>query len=64
MTQLVNYLHQVRHHLHRFPELSGQEVATTAYLREQLANHDITVLDLPLATGLVAEIRGDRPTRY
>jgi amidohydrolase len=61
MTQLVNYLHQVRHHLHRFPELSGQEVATTAYLREQLANHDITVLDLPLATGLVAEIRGDRP---
>lgn len=61
MAQLVNYLQQVRHHLHQFPELSDQEVATTAYLREQLAEHDITVLDLPLATGLVAEIRGDRP---
>ncbi|WP_380178516.1 amidohydrolase [Kalamiella sp. sgz302252] len=61
MTQLVNYLQEVRHYLHRFPELSGQEYATTAYLREQLASHDIAVLDLPLQTGLVAEVRGEQP---
>jgi len=61
MTQFARYLNEVRHHLHQFPELSGQEFATTAYLRAQLARHDITVLALPLLTGLVAEIRGSQP---
>lgn len=57
----ADYLLAVRHHLHRFPELSNQEFATTAYLREQLADHAIHVMDLPLATGLVAEVRGEQP---
>jgi len=59
--QLTAYLREVRHHLHRFPELSNQEFATTAYLREQLAREDIAILDLQLATGLVAEITGGKP---
>lgn len=61
MTQLADYLQEIRHSLHRFPELSNQEFATTACLREQLSGHGIDVLDLPLATGLVAEVRGKLP---
>ncbi|MFZ4213953.1 amidohydrolase, partial [Pantoea endophytica] len=45
-----------RHELHRFPELSNQEFETTARIRQQLEQHQIRVLDLPLKTGLVAEI--------
>jgi len=45
-----------RHELHRFPELSNQEFETTARIRRQLEQHDIRVLDLPLKTGLVAEV--------
>lgn len=46
----------LRHELHRFPELSNQEFETTARLRQQLEQHQIRILDLPLKTGLVAEI--------
>lgn len=45
-----------RHELHRFPELSNQEFETTARLRARLGSHHIRILDLPLKTGLVAEI--------
>ncbi|KNC05843.1 hydrolase [Pantoea sp. RIT-PI-b] len=45
-----------RHELHRFPELSNEEFETTARIRQQLEQHHIRVLDLPLKTGLVAEI--------
>ena len=45
-----------RHELHRFPELSHQEFETTARLRARLGSHQIRILDLPLKTGLVAEI--------
>lgn len=45
-----------RHELHRFPELSNQEFETTARIRQQLEQHHIRVLDLPLKTGLVAEV--------
>ena len=45
-----------RHELHRFPELSNQEFETTARLRARLESYQIRVLDLPLKTGLVAEV--------
>ncbi|WP_017346691.1 amidohydrolase [Pantoea sp. A4] len=45
-----------RHELHRHPELSNQEFETTARIRQQLENYHIRVLDLPLKTGLVAEV--------
>ena len=45
-----------RHELHRFPELSNQEFETTARIRQQLEKHHIRILDLPLKTGLVAEV--------
>lgn len=46
----------LRHELHRFPELSNQEFETTARLRKQLEQHQIRIVNLPLKTGLVAEI--------
>ncbi|WP_337010290.1 M20/M25/M40 family metallo-hydrolase [Pantoea sp. AS142] len=45
-----------RHELHQFPELSNQEFETTARLRGQREQQQIRILDLPLKTGLVAEI--------
>lgn len=54
--ELTTRLIAFRHQLHRFPELSNQEFETTARLREQLESNHIRILDLPLATGLVAEV--------
>ncbi|MFT4272505.1 MAG: amidohydrolase [Pantoea sp.] len=55
-TALGDYLVAFRQELHRFPELSNQEFETTARLRQQLEHHQIRILDLPLKTGLVAEV--------
>lgn len=45
-----------RRELHQNPELSGQEVETTARLRKWLTAAGIAPLDYDLQTGLVAEI--------
>src|SRR5690606_15580206 len=50
--QLIDW----RRELHRHPELSGQEVETTARLRQWLSGAGITVLPYDLQTGIVAEI--------
>ncbi|MBU4683451.1 amidohydrolase [Cedecea davisae] len=50
-----------RRELHQFPELSLQEVATTARIRDWLQSADIRLLPYELKTGVVAEIgRGER----
>lgn len=47
---------------HRHPELSYQEFATTAHLRQILEAAGISILDTPrLTTGLVAVINGTAP---
>ncbi|WEV73465.1 amidohydrolase [Bifidobacterium sp. ESL0798] len=51
----------VRHHLHQYPELGFKEYETTKFLRDQLTSHGIEVLETPLETGLVAEIKGEKP---
>ena len=51
-SQLIEW----RRELHTWPELSGQEFATTARLRGWLAAAGIRILDYPLETGVVAEI--------
>ncbi len=59
---LAAQLQAFRHELHRHPELSNQEFETTARLRAALEEHQIRILDLPLPTGLVAEVgHGDGP---
>ncbi|WP_298841159.1 amidohydrolase [Clostridium sp.] len=63
-TNIVNDLEKklidIRHNFHKNPELSNEEFETTKTLRKLLNEAQIRVLNLPLETGLVAEITGDR----
>lgn len=45
-----------RRELHRYPELSGEEVETTARIRRWLDNAGIAVLPYDIPTGVIAEI--------
>lgn len=56
LTPLNEQLIAFRQELHRFPELSNQEFATTARIRQQLEAQNIRILPLALTTGLVAEV--------
>ncbi|MDT3427198.1 amidohydrolase [Paenibacillus forsythiae] len=59
---LGSRLIDVRRNLHREPELSNEEFKTTEKLRKWLTGAHIDLLDLPLRTGLIAEIgQGDGP---
>ncbi|WP_410513513.1 amidohydrolase [Paenibacillus sp. BR2-3] len=59
---LTSRLIEVRRSLHREPELSNEEIKTTEKLRKWLTEADIRILDLPLKTGLIAEIgTGNKP---
>ncbi|OWA36629.1 hydrolase [Saccharibacillus sp. O16] len=49
---------EIRRHLHRYPELSGEEYETTAYLKAVLEKIGVRIIDYGLKTGLVAEIGG------
>lgn len=54
---LQQQLIDIRRHIHRHPELSGEEVQTTADICEWLEAADIRILNFPdLATGVIAEI--------
>ncbi|OAB46697.1 amidohydrolase [Paenibacillus glacialis] len=53
---LSQHLIEVRRNLHQEPELSNEEYKTTAKIREWLTEANIRILDVPLATGLIAEI--------
>ena len=55
---LADFLRDFRRERHQYPELSNEEFQTTEKLREVLQQHQIKILDLPLKTGLVAEIEG------
>ncbi|MDR1606466.1 MAG: amidohydrolase [Streptococcaceae bacterium] len=51
----------IRHYIHEHPELSGQEVKTTQYLKHYLEDLGIHILDTGLKTGLVAQIGSGQP---
>ena len=55
---LAGFLRDFRRERHQYPELSNEEFQTTEKLRGVLQQHQIKILDLPLKTGLVAEIEG------
>lgn len=57
---LAKFIEDFRHNMHRHPELSNQEFETTARIKAVLESHQIRVLNLPLKTGLVAEIGGQK----
>ena len=50
-----------RHHIHQYPELSFQEVKTTAYLTEELKKISGLILEFPTKTGVVAVLKGVQP---
>ena len=50
--QLIDW----RRELHQYPELSGQEVATTTRIRHWLETSGLRLLPYSLATGVVAEV--------
>ena len=54
--QLISW----RRELHQNPELSLQEVATTARIRDWLQSGGLTLLPYDLKTGLVAEVGSGR----
>lgn len=50
-----------RHFLHMNPELSGEEFATTEFIKEKLKEHNIKIIGTNLKNGVVAEIgQGDK----
>ncbi|WP_409308338.1 M20 peptidase aminoacylase family protein [Pectobacterium sp. B1J-3] len=55
---LAQFIQAFRHDLHRHPELSNQEFETTRKIRDVLDKEGIRILNLPLKTGLVAEVGG------
>lgn len=58
--KLQERLIQYRRELHRNPELSLMEFETTKRIREWLLKEGITIMDLPLPVGVVAEIEGEK----
>ena len=60
INDLGKNLTEVRREFHKNPELANEEVKTTETLRKLLTQAQIKILDLPLATGLVAEVAGNK----
>lgn len=61
-TAIYNDLRQIRRHLHQFPELSGNEAATTAYLLAQLQGLGLTFRTSLGGHGFIADLISD-PTQ-
>lgn len=61
MRAFYERLTKIRHYLHQHPEVSEEEVATTAFLRDQLIQMGVRVLETDLKTGLIAEIGQGQP---
>ncbi|WP_026573656.1 amidohydrolase [Bacillus sp. UNC438CL73TsuS30] len=59
--ELGDYLVNFRRNLHLEPELSNEEFETTRKIKEALLSQNISILNLPLKTGVVAEIKGSKP---
>lgn len=59
--ELQAILTAYRRELHRWPELSLQEAATSSRLKKFLRENGVTPLELPLPTGVAAEVRGALP---
>lgn len=61
-TALAPRLVEIRRHIHGFPELSGQEWQTSAYVAGVLSSCGLTVREAVAKTGLLADLgTGDSP---
>lgn len=52
-----------RRHLHRYPELSFQEVETARYVANELHNIGVEVIEKVAGTGVIALVKGKNPQR-
>ena len=59
--QYKEELIQVMEALHRRPELSFQEIETTAFLKDRIQALGLELIDLGMETGLVALLKGGKP---
>ncbi|HOP07767.1 MAG TPA: M20 family metallopeptidase [candidate division Zixibacteria bacterium] len=59
--QIYNDQLDWRRHLHRHPELSGEESNTTVYIRELLEKFGLKIRRLKMPTGVLAELKGKHP---
>ena len=61
----LEHIIEIRHHLHRHPEVSWHEIETTKYIRECLSQIDgVEVLEMGLNTGVIARIEASNPGKY
>ncbi len=58
LANLGSKISEFRQYLHRYPELSGQEYATTKYLSDQLSAEKIEHQTLPGGCGIITRILG------
>lgn len=56
-----DYMVQVRRHLHQYPELSGQEKETVAYLKKEINQLGLPIVDVPNSTGFYVVLDTGRP---
>ncbi|MBV9673759.1 MAG: amidohydrolase [Verrucomicrobia bacterium] len=59
LANLGSKIFEFRQHLHRYPELSGQEYATTEYLSDQLSAEKIEHQTLSGGCGIITKIFGN-----
>ena len=59
--EIENFIEEEFRWFHAHPELSYQEFETTARLKRIFSQRGLSVLDLPLETGLVAEVGSGKP---
>lgn len=56
-------LMEIFYWFHRHPELSYEEYDTTAQIKKLLKAADVKILPIPMETGLIAEVKGERMVR-
>ena len=61
--EIIDAAIATRRRMHRFPELSNEEVETTELLRRELTNAGLTDVRPVGRTGLVVDVQGSSPGR-
>ena len=61
---IQKYIHDEFQWFHRHPELSFKEVETTKRIRQDLQKGGVRILNLPLETGVVAQVGTGEPVSY
>src|SRR4051812_15860031 len=60
-TELEARLISIRRYLHQYPELSTEEFETTRSIQTWLQEEEIDIRRTGLSTGVIAEIKGEKP---